>query len=288
MTSQLPPTVSIRRRRGLALARGGAFYLVVICVALLFVFPVVWVVTTSLKTRVETYSETPTLLFHPTLANYARAYQAEKFPLFARNSVIVACATTVLIVLVGSQTAYALARFRLRGQALLSLAVIAARMFPPVALLPGFFLLAVHLGLVDTLPIVIFAHTAYGLPFIIFLFLGFISEIPRELDEAAMIDGCSRLSLFYKVLLPNLLPGLAAAAVLSFVYSWNEFLFALILTRGEAKTLPVTLSEFSTFLQVDWQGLTATATIMLIPSVIVGLVAQGYLVRGLTSGAVKG
>jgi multiple sugar transport system permease protein len=160
-------------------------------------------------------------------------------------------------------------------------------MFPPIALLPSFFLFASRLGLVDTRQVLVFAHATYGLPFIVFMLAGFFRQIPRDLDDAALIDGCSRWQLFNRIMLPSVAPGLAAAAILSFVWSWNEFLFALVLTRASTKTLPVVISEFIGFVQVDWQGLTAMATILMIPSIIITFATQRYLVRGLTAGAVK-
>ena len=143
------------------------------------------------------------------------------------------------------------------------------------------------MGLVDTRQVLVFAHATYGLPFIVFMLAGFVRQIPRDLDDAALIDGCSRWQLFNRIMLPSVAPGLAAAAILSFVWSWNEFLFALVLTRASTKTLPVVISEFIGFVQVDWQGLTAMATILMIPSIIITFATQRYLVRGLTAGAVK-
>lgn len=201
---------------------------------------------------------------------------------------IIAALTTVFVSYFGALAAFALTRFTFRGYHAVTLSIITARMFPPIALLPAFFLFAARLRLVDTKAIVIFAHTSYGLPFIVFMMLGFLYAVPRDLDEAARIDGCSWFGVFNRVILPNVAPGIAAAAILSFVWSWNEFLFALVLTRANSKTLPVTVSEFLTFTQVDWQGLTAMGTILLIPAIVITVFAQKHLVRGLTAGAVKG
>lgn len=271
-----------------AIAKKVVFYISLVIIATFFMFPVVWVLTTSLKLRKDMYTESPVLIFKPTFENYSRVFHQQDFARFFLNSTIIAIATTILVAYLGALGAYALTRYRFRGHGTLALSIIAARMFPPIALLPSFFLLASQLHLVNTRPIVIFAHTAYGLPFIVFMLLGFCQQVPVELDEAALIDGCSRFGLFNRVILPNIAPGLAAAAILAFVYSWNEFLFALVLTRAQTKTLPVVISEFLGFVQVDWQGLTAMATILIIPSIIITIFGQKYLVRGLTAGAVKG
>lgn len=270
------------------IARRLFFYIALSAIALVFLLPFWIVLSTSLRNRVESFSEALVLFFRPTLEHYLRVIAGGNFPRFFSNSMIVAALTTVFVSYFGALAAFALTRFTFRGYHAVTLSIITARMFPPIALLPAFFLLASRLRLVDTKAIVIFAHTSYGLPFIVFMMLGFLYAVPRDLDEAARIDGCSWFGVFNRVILPNVAPGIAAAAILSFVWSWNEFLFALVLTRANSKTLPVTVSEFLTFTQVDWQGLTAMGTILLIPAIFITVFAQKHLVRGLTAGAVKG
>lgn len=264
------------------------FYIGLICAVFFFVFPIFWIVTTSLKHRVDVYTEKPVLLFSVTWQNYQRIFELHDFGRYLLNSFIVATSVTLIIMYFGALAAYALTRWRIKGYNWVSLAIISARMFPPIALLPSFFLFASRIGIVDTRRVLIFAHATYGLPFIVFMLAGFFRQIPRDLDDAALIDGCSYFRLFNWIMLPSVAPGLAATAILSFIWSWNEFLFALVLTRASSKTLPVVISEFIGFVQVDWQGLTAMATILLLPSIIITFAAQKYLVRGLTAGAVKG
>jgi len=264
------------------------FYIGLICAVFFFVFPIFWIVTTSLKHRVDVYTEKPVLLFSITWQNYQRIFELHDFGRYLLNSFIVATSVTLIIMYFGALAAYALTRWRIQGYNWVSLAIISARMFPPIALLPSFFLFASRIGIVDTRRVLIFAHATYGLPFIVFMLAGFFRQIPRDLDDAALIDGCSYFRLFNWIMLPSVAPGLAATAILSFIWSWNEFLFALVLTRASSKTLPVVISEFIGFVQVDWQGLTAMATILLLPSIIITFATQKYLVRGLTAGAVKG
>lgn len=264
------------------------FYIGLICAVFFFVFPIFWIVTTSLKHRVDVYTEKPVLLFSVTWQNYQRIFELHDFGRYLLNSFIVATSVTLIIMYFGALAAYALTRWRIQGYNWVSLAIISARMFPPIALLPSFFLFASRIGIVDTRRVLIFAHATYGLPFIVFMLAGFFRQIPRDLDDAALIDGCSYFRLFNWIMLPSVAPGLAATAILSFIWSWNEFLFALVLTRASSKTLPVVISEFIGFVQVDWQGLTAMATILLLPSIIITFATQKYLVRGLTAGAVKG
>jgi len=274
-------------KRGRRAVRRALFYLALTAVALVFILPFWIVLSTSLRSRVETFNEALVLFFRPTLEHYARVAAGVNFPRYFFNSLIIATLTTLFVSYLGALSAFALTRFLFKGYRAVTLGIITARMFPPIALLPAFFLLASRLRVVDTKAVVIFAHTAYGLPFIVFMMIGFFYAVPRDLDEAARIDGCSWFGVFNRVILPNVAPGLAAAAILSFVYSWNEFLFALVLTRANSKTLPVTVSEFLTFTQVDWQGLTSMGTILIVPAVLITVFAQKHLVRGLTAGAVK-
>lgn len=264
------------------------FYAILAGIVAFSLFPIFWIVTTSFKQRVDVYTEKPVLLFRVTLESYRRVFELQDFSRYLFNSFVVAASTTFIIMYFGALGAYALTRWRFPGYNWVSLAIIAARMFPPIALLPSFFLFASRLGLVDTRQVLIFAHSTYGLPFIVFMLAGFFRQIPRDLDEAALIDGCSYLSLFNRIMLPSIAPGLAATAILSFIWSWNEFLFALVLTRASSKTLPVVISEFVGFVQVDWQGLTAMATLLMVPSIVITFFTQKYLVKGLTAGAIKG
>jgi multiple sugar transport system permease protein len=264
------------------------FYVIIAGIVAFSLFPIFWIVTTSLKQRVDVYTEKPVLLFRATLESYQRVFELQDFSRYLFNSFLVAASTTFIIMYFGALGAYALTRWRFSGYNWVSLAIIAARMFPPIALLPSFFLFTSRMGLVDTRQVLIFAHSTYGLPFIVFMLAGFFRQIPRDLDEAALIDGCSYLSLFNRIMLPSIAPGLAATAILSFIWSWNEFLFALVLTRASSKTLPVVISEFIGFVQVDWQGLTAMATLLMVPSIVITFFTQRYLVKGLTAGAIKG
>jgi len=279
--------VAICRTLGVRVTKRALFYIALTIITLLFLLPFWIILTTSLRSRLDTFNNVVVLFFKPTIEHYVRVLAGENFPRYFFNSFIIASAVTVLVSYLGALTAFTLTRFLFKGYRLVTIGIITARMFPPIALLPAFFLLASRLHLVDTRAVVIFAHTAYGLPFIVFMMLGFFYAVPRDLDEAARIDGCSWFGVFNRVVLPNVAPGLAAAAILSFVWSWNEFLFALVLTRATSKTLPVTVSEFLTFTQVDWQGLTSMGTILIFPAVIITIFAQKHLVKGLTAGAVK-
>jgi len=279
--------VAICRTRVIQVTKRALFYIALTIITALFLLPFWIILTTSLRSRLETFNNVLVLFFKPTIEHYVRVLAEENFPRYFFNSFVIASAVTVLVSYLGALTAFTLTRFLFKGYRIVTIGIITARMFPPIALLPAFFLLASRLHLVDTRAVVIFAHTAYGLPFIVFMMLGFFYAVPRDLDEAARIDGCSWFGVFNRVILPNVAPGLAAAAILSFVWSWNEFLFALVLTRATSKTLPVTVSEFLTFTQVDWQGLTSMGTILIVPAVIITIFAQKHLVKGLTAGAVK-
>lgn len=264
------------------------FVIVTVIVLVVFLFPILWIFLTSIKTQVQTWTIPPLFIFKPTLSKYLIVLRAKNYLGYLTNSLIIAGTGTFLIVICGSMAAYAFTRFRFRGSASISTGILTIRMFPPVVLGVPIFLLMRNLGLLDTHISPVLADTSFGLPFIIWLMVGFFKGVPLELDDAARIDGCSWFSAYWRVTLPAVAPGLVATSILSFVYIWNEFFFALILTREEAKPASVAVSEFVTRLGVDWGAITAAASLMVIPTIAFSILAQKHLIRGLTAGAVKG
>jgi len=208
---------------------------------------------------------------------------------FFANSVIVTLTSTALAVFIGSLAAYSLARarfpFKLNG--ILAFWMLLTRMYPAIATAIPYFLIMRDLRLLDTLPALIVTYTAFNLPFVLWLLIGFYEELPPELERAAMIDGCGVWMRFRKIVLPLSAPALVATAILSAVLAWNEFLFAVMLTRVNAKTLPVVMSGFITDKGTQWDQMTALGVITVLPVLVFALAVQRYLVRGLTLGAVK-
>jgi multiple sugar transport system permease protein len=254
--------------------------------ALWCLFPVYWLVNTSLKTARDALARPPTFLFDPILANYAKVVRDPQVWGFFRDSLVVALGTTAATLLIGVPAAYALARFRFRGNADFGFWVLTTRMTPPVAMLIPFFVMYQRVGLLDTFAGLIVAHVGLNLSIVVWLMRGFFEELPRELEEAALLDGCGWFQAFRRVVLPVARPGIVAVAVLSFLFSWNEFLFALVLA-DDIRTVPVGLYGFVGYQQILWGELSASATLMLVPVLLLVLLFQRQLIRGLTFGAVR-
>ncbi len=226
---------------------------------------------------------------HPVLDNYRALFDARDFWVPIRNSLIVAGATTVLAVSLGALCAYALARLRFRGRGVLVAAILAASMFPQIAIVSPLYLMLRALGLIDTYPGLVLPYLTFAMPLTIWLLVGFFRELPRELEEAGMVDGASRLRVLREIVLPLALPGLATTAILTFLYAWNEFLFALSFTLGpERYTVPVAIALFRGQYQVPWGEILAGALVATVPVALLVLVFQRRIVAGLTSGGVKG
>jgi multiple sugar transport system permease protein len=254
--------------------------------------PVYWMLTISLKTEVDQFSVPPRwFLFRPTSAHYADAFIARSFGQYLLTSAIVSVLATICAVVLGTFAAYALSTFRLprRLNSHLALWILSTRMFPPIVTIIPLFLMMRDARLLDTRASLVIVYTAFNLPFAVWMMRGFFNEIPRELEEAARVDGDSRLGALRRVVLPLVAPGLAATAVFCLIISWNEFLFALVLTQTDAAmTLPVGIAGRVTQYEIKWGVMSAAASAAMMPILIFALAVQRYLVRGLSLGAVKG
>ncbi|MFD2474616.1 carbohydrate ABC transporter permease [Amycolatopsis silviterrae] len=261
-----------------------------VLVALLFLFPTYWMFTTSLKTPGDVLSPKYDLIpTSATLSNFASALTKPGFVTYLSNSLIVTLGAVVAALIVGVLAAIPLARFRFRGRKGFLLLILVAQLAPLSALFIPMYLLMRDIGLLNTLPSLLLVYFATSLPFTVWMLYGFVNGIPYDLEEAAMIDGCSRVGAFRRVTLPLLGPGLVTTSVFSFITAWNEFLFALVFMRDQSKqTLPVWLSSFKTAFSIDWGGVMAASVIYAIPAVIFFLIVQRKLVSGMTAGAVKG
>ena len=252
-----------------------------------FIAPIVWMVLTAFKTSNQAFSQTPVLLFTPTLDNFSQVFGGSQFGYALLNSVQVSVISALLAVLLGSGIAYPLARFQFRGKQQLSTWILSLRIIPPIVTIIPLFLMMRSAHLNGTLFSIILLHTFMNLPLAVWLLRGFYAEVPRELEEAAAIDGLSRSGIFLRIVLPLAMPGVASTALLSFVFSWNEFLFANILSGAYTRTATVALTEFVTPVGTEWTRIMAAGTIVAVPVWLAALAAQKYLVRGLTLGAVK-
>ena len=277
-----------RRERLAQLAK----YFVLAISLFVAVAPVYWMLTISLKSESDQFATPPKWFrFDPTLAHYSDAFVSRSFGKYLTTSATVAVLSTLCAVLLGTLAAYGLARFRLRGSLdrRLSLWILSTRMFPPIVTAVPLFLLMRDLRLVNTIPALVIVYTALNLPFVVWMMRGFFKELPRELEEAAMVDGDSRLGALVRVILPLVTPGLAATAVFCLIVSWNEFLLALVLTQTDAAmTLPVGIAGRVTQYEIKWGVMSAAGVVAMIPILVFAMAVQRYLVRGLSLGAVKG
>ena len=252
--------------------------------------PLLWMMITSIKPAGYAQAIPPKWIFSPTLEHYQVVLSgaaASPFAPLLAHSAIVAVAATLLTLLVGLPAAYALARIRFRGRQGLAMWILSTIMFPPVVAVIPIFILVGKLGLLDTYPMLIIPYTAFNLPIVIWTLRSSIRQIPEEIEEAAFMDGASRLQTITKIILPLAAPGLATAAILSMLLCWNEFLFAVTLTRSLVKTAPVGINEFTGMFGTEWGNLTAAATTIVAPVVVMALVLRRHLIEGLTMGAVK-
>jgi multiple sugar transport system permease protein len=254
--------------------------------------PVYWMITISLKTEVDQFASPPKwFAFTPTLQHYYDAFVTRSFGQYLLTSAIVAVVSTVCALTIGTAAAYALTRFRLPYglDRRLSLWILSTRMFPAIVTAVPLFLMMRDLRLLNTKASLIIVYTAFNLPFVVWMMRGFFAEVPRDLEEAALVDGDSRLGALVRVILPLVSPGLAATAVFCLIVSWNEFLFALVLTQTDAAmTLPVGIAGRVTQYEIKWGVMSAAGVVAMMPILIFALAMQRYLVRGLSLGAVKG
>ncbi|MDO9130271.1 MAG: carbohydrate ABC transporter permease [Anaerolineales bacterium] len=263
-------------------------YVLVILAVLLSIAPIVYIVITSFKEPELTFAIPPVWNFTPTLKNYEKVLSSTDFGKYFMNSVVVALATTGIALVLGTLAAYGFSRFRFRGRFWLKMSSLIPQMLPPIAIVVPLYVLFNRLDWIDTRQALIVSYMTFTIPLSTWMMIGFFDDVPVELEEAAMIDGCSRFGALLRVSLPLAIPGMAATAILAFLYCWNEFLYAVILTGRNARTLPVIITSFMTNKSVLWGRIAASGSLVLIPVLIFALLAQRYLIRGLAKGAVKG
>lgn len=282
-------SVLARSRREDGSSRLGSFATHVLLVAMSVVIagPLLWVLRTAFVDRYDAYQIPPRLTAPLTLDNFHQVFSVDGFAPYIINSLLVALGVTALALLLGAPAAYAIARYRTGGSPL-RIGLLIGQMFPPVVLVIPIFVIARSLNQTNTLTVLIVAYLSSNIAFVIWSLVGFFSSIPRDSEEAALIDGCNQLQAIRHVLLPLSLPGLFAAAVISFILSWNEFLFALQLTGNVARTFPVAIASLVTSRGVQLGPLCAAVTTIAVPSAGFALLIRRFLIRGVTLGGVKG
>lgn len=264
--------------------RSFAFYLGAFVVLVPFLWVFVWMGMASLKTNIDINAYPPKFVFTPTLDHYRAVLGNTPFVRYFWNSAIIATGSTLLALVLGLPAAYSIARYRQRRAAMI---ILAARIMPGIGYMVPWFIFFMHLGWVGKHHAIILSHLVITLPMTVWIMVSFFEDLPRELEESAQIDGCSKLGSFLRVTLPLTRPGVAAAAILSFLYSWNDFKFALILSRSETRTLPITVFRYMEYASVNWGAVMATATLITIPVIILTLAVQRHIIRGLQFGGIK-
>jgi multiple sugar transport system permease protein len=256
--------------------------------ALLFaLFPFYWMVSASLKNQADLLASPPVWFFQPTLANYAGIFADNRVRDGITHSLVVASLTTLVSLVLGTPAAYALARFRFRGKSDLWFWFISNRMISPIVLALPVYLVAQSLHMLDTYTVLILIYLTFNLPIVVWICTDQFRSIPSELEQAARLEGASQFHIFWRIYLPLGLPGVVVSAIFSFIFSWNELLYALVLTRRNAVTAPVAATSFMTGYELPWGKIMATGTVIVLPVTVFALIVSRHMVRGLTMGATK-
>ena len=259
-----------------------------ILLAVIYIFPVYWLVSISLAHTADAFQFPPNIVFEPTLKHYQSLFETRPVFRYYANTLIVVSGSVIVSVLLGIPAAFALSRFKLRGKKDLLIWILSLLVIPPAAAAIPYYLFIRQLGLLHTRLSLIIVYTTFNLPFIIWLAKSFFDALPREIEDAAFIDGCSRWGVLRHIAVPMTVHGIASSALFCVIMTWNEFMFAIVLTGLDTYTLPVTVMSFWTDKHVYWGQIFALGTLLVVPIIVLGVIIQRFLVRGFTFGAVKG
>ena len=254
-------------------------------IVLTFIAPLVWMFLASLKTNVDIYDSSKAFIFTPTLDNYDTVFGRANYFQYILNSFWIGFASTGLSLILGVPAAYSMSRYVMKKSAAV---VLLARIIPGVSLLVPWYIIFSNLRMVGGFEVLILSHMFVSLPLVVYIMMSFFDSLPLELEEQAQVDGLTPIGAFLRISLPLSVPGIATAAILSFIFSWNNFMFALVLSGAETKTLPVAIFDFVAYASIDWGGLMAAAVVVTVPIMVIALFTQKYIVSGLTAGATKG
>jgi multiple sugar transport system permease protein len=266
------------------IAKSILFYAGAVALSVPQVFVFAWMVMTGLKTGVQNIAYPPEFIFTPTLENYQAVFQQHNFLRYLMNSLIIAGLATGISLLLGLPAAYSIAKYR---QGRIGIMILLARMTPFVSYLLPWYIIFRNLKLIDTYTALTLTHLIITLPMVTWLMVAFFESVPADLEDAAMIDGCSRLQSFVIIVLPLVRNGIATSAIMAFIFSWNQFLFSLILSGPRTKTVPVAVYNFISYGKIDWAGIGAAATLIVLPVSIFAFFVRRTIVQGLTMGALK-
>ncbi|MEN6499606.1 MAG: carbohydrate ABC transporter permease [Rectinema sp.] len=261
------------------------FFILLLAIIIPVLFPFVWMLTSSFKTQVDIVAWPPRLIFTPTLQNYERVFREQNFLKYFINSSIIGISAVAFSLVMGLPAAYSITRFK---QKRLSIFILIARLMPGISFLMPWYILFSRLNLMDSYVALILSHMLITLPIIVWIMSSYFETIPIEMEESAMVDGATRQRAFVSVVLPIAGPGIVTSVTLSFIFSWNNFMFSQVLSMERTKTLPIAIYNFVSYAEVDWGAVMAAAVAIMAPAIILTMIFQKYVVKGLTMGAVKG
>lgn len=279
--------MSDRAKPGSGRVWGGVMVALLGGFVLLWLFPIYWIVLTSFKTPLIINEKTPVFFFTPNTENYRHLFTEFNFARPLWNSLVVTSISTVIVIILALLAAYALARMDVPGGKNIAVWMLSLRFMPPIAIVIPFFIAWQRLGIIDTHLGLILVYVSFNLPFAVWMLRGFLVEVPRDLDEAAMLDGLGHVAILRRIIFPVIAPGVAVTAIFTFVFAFNEYLMALVLTSRNASTVPVTVAKFIQPYSILWGDVGAAATIQLVPILIVVFLLQRHIMRGISLGAVK-
>lgn len=269
--------------------RTAILFAITLVFLLAWAFPIVWSVLNSFKTDRDALAYPPKLFFEPTLSAYRDVFFGpESIIPNLISSMIISVGTTVVTMLMAVPAAYALARLRFRGKKFTGFYVLATQMLPPVGIIIPYYIVLRNIGWIDTYQGIILIYLSFSLPFAIWLLVSYFEDIPYEMEEAAYLDGASRLRTLWRIIIPQVRGGIAVTVVFVFLNAWNEFLFAVVLSGNTVRPVTIAMFNFVSVEQTLWAKLAAVSVLAMLPVVVLGVVAQKHIVKGLTVGAVKG
>ncbi len=264
------------------------FFLVLAIILFVTLYPVYWVITTSLKNLRDAFAMPPVTFFSPTLENYAKILNNAAFLKGFANSMLISLTASVLAVAVAAVASYGIVQQSAKRRQSIEGFVISLRIAPAILFVIPTYYVSMRMGLLNSHGLLIAVYAFINIPFAISLLVTFFEEVPKEMREAGLMDGASEYRVFWHIILPVVRGGLVATFILCVLFTWNEFFIALILSGRNTQTLPVTITSFLTFQGIEWGTLTAAATLIMLPMIVLGMLVQGTVVRGMSAGSVKG
>lgn len=261
------------------------FYVLLTVILLYFLFPFLWMLQASFKNIVDILDTGKIFVFRPTAQNYLDVFGKYEFFEPIWNSFYIGVISTILALVFGLPTAYSIAREK---QNLFASVILIIRIIPGISFLVPWYIFFMNINLIGTYTSLIVVHMLIALPLIIWIMIPYFESLPKELEQAAWVDGCSKIGTFLRIILPLSSPGVLTASLLAFIFSWNNFIFALVLCTHATRTLPTAVFKFISYTEINWGGLMAAAVVITVPILLISLMLQKYIIKGLTAGAVKG